>query len=155
MLLKKPDNMAEQIKKQQALSFGSEELNKLVFKLQSTSEPRKRYEYLLWLGKKLPLLPKESLRDSIKVKGCISQVYVLGSISKGKLFWQGYSDALITKGLLAFLIQGLNNLSPEEITNIDPKFIEATQLNKSLTQSRVNGFLNIFLKMQVQAHSFL
>jgi len=136
-------------------SFGSEELDKLVHKLRTTSEPRKRYEYLLWLGKSLPALPQESFNESIKVKGCISKVYVLGNLSKGKMSWNGYSDALITKGILAFLIKGLSNLSPEEVLNVNPKFIEATGLSKTLTQSRVNGFLNIFIKMKEQAHLLL
>ncbi len=140
---------------QGSMDFGSEELNKLVFKLQSSKEPRKRYEYLLWLAKSLSPLPKEFLNESIKVKGCISQVYVLGKISKGKLSWQGYSDALITKGMLALLIKGLNNLSPEEILAVDTKFIEATGLKSSLTPSRANGFLNIFLNMKKQASAFL
>ncbi len=136
-------------------NFGSQELNKLVYKLQSSKEARKRYEYLLWLAKSLPLLSEESFKEATKVKGCISQVYVLGKLSKGKIFWHGYSDALITKGMLAFLIKGLNNLSPKEVLAIEPKFIEATGLKSSLTPSRANGFLNIFLNMKEQANSFL
>ena len=74
---------------------------------------------------------------------------------EGKLYWEGYSDALITKGLLAFLIIGMNELTPEEVVNIDSKFIEDTGLKASLTPSRSNGFLNILLKMQSQANDFL
>ncbi len=138
-----------------ANNFGSDELNKIVTKLSSCAEPRKRYEYLLFLAKKLPTLPVESLTNSIKVKGCISQVYVCCDLKEGKLFWQGYSDALITKGMLSFLIKGLNNLSPSEVLEIDPSFINATGLSTSLTPSRANGFMNIFLKMRTQASSFL
>ena len=66
-----------------------------------------------------------------------------------------YSDALITKGLLAFLINGLNELTPNQVVEIDKKFIEDTGLKASLTPSRSNGFLNILLKMQSQANEFL
>ncbi|KGG15477.1 MULTISPECIES: SufE family protein [unclassified Prochlorococcus] len=135
-------------------NFGSDELNKIVAKLQSCSNPRIRYEYLLYLAKHLPSLPLESLNESSKVRGCISQVYVIGQLKNGKLFWEGYSDALITKGMLSFLIKGLNNLTPKEVLNIDPNFIPATGLSNSLTPSRVNGFMNIFLKMKSQAQSF-
>ena len=93
--------------------------------------------------------------ESDKVKGCISQVYVLGELVNGKLLWKGYSDALITRGMLALLIKGLNDLTPNEVLAIDPAFISATGLNKSLTPSRVNGFMNIFLRMKNQAVSFL
>ena len=133
------------------MNFGSEPLNKMVKKLQATSDSRRRYEYILWLAKKLPDLPDSARNDSIKVKGCISQVYVLSSINEGRLAWQGYSDALITRGLLAFLILGLENLTPEEVIAINPDFIQATGLQGSLTPSRANGFLNILLAMQTQA----
>ncbi len=135
--------------------FGSFELNKIVSKLSKCSDPRKRYEYLLFLAKKLPSLPSESLDNAIKVKGCISQVYVLGEIKDGRLFWKGFSDALITKGMLSLLIIGLNNLTPSEIVSIDPGFIPATGLSNSLTPSRVNGFMNIFLNMKAQANSYI
>ena len=132
--------------------FGSNILNEIVARLQSTNDKKKRYEYVLWLAKKLPELPEEFHQKSIKVQGCISQVYVFGKLDNGKIYWQGYSDALITKGLLALLIEGLNNLTPQEVLEINPGFIEATQLNASLTPSRANGFLNILKHMQAQAN---
>ena len=132
-------------------SFGSLVLDKMVNRLKSTDDPKRRYEYVLWLAKKLPQLPTELLLEKNKVKGCISQVYVSGELLEGKVIWRGYSDALITKGLLCLLIEGLNNLTPDEILEIDEAFIKETGLNSSLTPSRANGFLNIFLNMKSQA----
>ena len=132
-------------------TFGSASLDNLIERLQSTTDPKRRYEYILWLAKSLPALTEDLHLETTKVKGCISDVYVLGILSKGKITWKGYSDALITKGLLAFLIKGLNDLTPFEVLSIDEKFIEMTGLSKSLTPSRANGFLNIFLKMKAQA----
>ena len=132
-------------------TFGSKSLDNLIARLQSTSNPKRRYEYVLWLAKSLPILSKELHIETTKVKGCISEVYVLGELVNGKIQWKGYSDALITKGLLAFLIKGLNDLTPIEVLSINEGFIEMTGLSKSLTPSRANGFLNIFLKMKAQA----
>ena len=132
-------------------NYGSEALNAMIKKLKATSDSRRRYEYVLWLSKKLPDLPEELRTESVKVKGCISQVFVLGNIVEGRMQWQGYSDALITRGLLAFLIQGLNDLTPAEVGCINPEFLAATGLQGSLTPSRANGFLNIFMMMQTQA----
>ena len=135
-------------------TYGSESLDHLIERLQSTSDPKRRYEYILWLAKSLPVLTEDLHLETTKVKGCISEVYVLGILINGKIKWKGYSDALITKGLLAFLIKGLNDLTPFEVLSIDKKFIEMTGLSKSLTPSRANGFLNIFLKMKDQAKNF-
>ena len=132
-------------------TYGSDSLDNLIERLQSTSDPKRRYEYILWLGKNLPLLNEDLHLETNKVKGCVSEVYVLGTILNERIQWKGYSDALITKGLLAFLIKGLNDLTPYEVLSINEKFIEMTGLSKSLTPSRANGFLNIFLKMKTQA----
>ena len=133
------------------INYGSEALNKIVSRLEATKEAKKRYEYILWLAKKLSPIPAEIQDEKIKVKGCISQVYIIGKLTNGRINWHGDSDALITKGLLALLIQGLDNLTPDEILEIDPIFIKATGLNSSLTPSRANGFMNILLSMKSQA----
>ena len=130
-------------------------LNNLVDKLKNSEDPKRKYEYILWLGKKLEEPDSNILVPENKVKGCVSEVFVKASIHEGKVYWQGYSDALITKGLLAFLINGLNELTPKEVVNINKKILEETGLKASLTPSRSNGFLNILLKMQSQANEFL
>lgn len=132
-------------------STGSEALDRMVEKLGSTADPKRRYEYVLWLAKKLEPMPEEQQTEAIKVKGCVSQVFVQGRLDQGLMRWQGDSDALITKGLLALLIQGLDGLTPEQVQSMDPAFIAATGLQASLTPSRANGFLNILRTMQQQA----
>ncbi len=133
------------------MSTGSPALDRIVERLASSSDPRRRYEYVLWLAKKLAPLPEELRRDEYKVRGCVSQVYVVGSLQDGALHWQGDSDAAITKGLLALLIEAMEGLRPEQAAAIDPAFIAATGLQGSLTPSRANGFLNILKAMQQQA----
>ena len=130
-------------------------LSKLVEKLKRSEDPKRKYEFILWLGKKLKEPNRQFLVPENKVNGCVSEVFVKARIKNGKLYWEGYSDALITKGLLAFLIDGLSDLTPMEVININKNFIEETGLKASLTPSRSNGFLNILLKMQSQAKQFL
>ena len=83
-------------------------LFKLVDKLKKSDDPKRKYEYILWLGKKLEKPDNSIIIPENKVNGCVSEVYVKAFIQNGKLYWEGYSDALITKGLLSFLISGLN-----------------------------------------------
>ncbi len=135
-------------------STGSPALDRIVERLGSAADPKRRYEYVLWLAKRLEPLPDELRSEERKVRGCVSQVYVVGDLVEGKLHWQGDSDAQITKGLLALLIEGLEGLTPNQVVAIDPAFIAATGLQASLTPSRANGFLNILRAMQAQAAAF-
>ena len=135
------------------VSTGSPALDRIVDRLATTKDPKRRYEYVLWLAKKLEPLPEEFRNDAFKVKGCVSQVFVVGQLVEGKLHWQGDSDAAITKGLLALLIEGLEGMAPDQATNLDHAFIAATGLQASLTPSRANGFLNILKLMQSQARA--
>jgi cysteine desulfuration protein SufE len=135
------------------MSTGSPVLDRMVERLGGTTDPKRRYEYVLWLAKKLEPFPPDLRQDAFKVKGCVSQVYVVGRLQDGRLHWQGDSDAQITKGLLALLIEGMEGLTPEQAAAIEPTFIAATGLQASLTPSRANGFLNILKMMQAQARN--
>ncbi|MEM1281092.1 MAG: SufE family protein [Cyanobacteria bacterium P01_D01_bin.6] len=126
-------------------------IEKLVQRFQKAADPKRRYEQLLWLAKKLEDFPAEAKTEENKVKGCVSQVYVIASLEDGKIHYLGESDAQITKGLVAFLIRGMNGLTPQDVVNLSPDFIQETQLDVSLTPSRANGFYNIFKMMQAKA----
>jgi cysteine desulfuration protein SufE len=115
------------------MATGSEKLDQIVERLKTTSDPKRRYEYVLWLAKKLQPLPDDYRNDAFKVKGCVSQVFVVG--------------------LLALLIEGLEGLEPSAAAKLDPSFLAETGLQGSLTPSRANGFLNILKMMQAQAQA--
>ena len=133
------------------MATGSPALDRMVERLKASSDPKRRYEYVLWLAKKLEPLPEEFRQEAFKVKGCVSQVFVVGQLQGGRLHWQGDSDAAITKGLLALLIEGLEGLDPAQAANLDPAFVAETGLQASLTPSRANGFLNILAMMKARA----
>ena len=133
------------------MASGSAALDTIVAKLKGSSDPKRRYEYVLWLAKKLPAPPVDLNSESNRVRGCVSQVFVQPVVDGEVLHWQGDSDAQITKGLLALLIQGLDGLTPQQVMAVDPGFIAETGLAASLTPSRANGFLNILRHMQAQA----
>jgi cysteine desulfuration protein SufE len=129
-------------------------IDKMVKRFQRVSDPKRRYEQLLWFAKKLETFPEAEKTPENKVAGCVSQVYIIGQVEDGRICFQGDSDAQITKGLVALLISALNGLTPEEVVNLSPDFIKDTQLDVSLTPSRANGFYNIFKTMQQKAAAF-
>ena len=126
-------------------------IDKLVKRFQRVSDPKRRYEQLLWFAKKLEPFPEAEKTPENKVSGCVSQVYVIAHLEDNGVVFQGESDAQITKGLVALLISALNGLTPEAVVNLSPGFIKDTQLDVSLTPSRANGFYNIFKTMQQKA----
>jgi cysteine desulfuration protein SufE len=119
-------------------------LGQIIQKFQHISEPKRRYEYLLWFAKQLPPFPSDQKLSAHKVLGCASQVYITASLENSRVIFQGDSDSQITKGLVGLLIGGLNGSTPVEIMQLAPNFIQQTGLDISLTPSRVNGFYNIF-----------
>jgi cysteine desulfuration protein SufE len=127
------------------------QLAKIVERFQRRADPKQKYKQLLWYAQKLPPMPEAAKTEANKVKGCVSQVYVTATLKDGKVQYQGDSDAQLVKGLVAFLIEGLNDLPPAEIALVEPNFIEDTGLKVSLTPSRANGFFNIFQMMKQQA----
>jgi cysteine desulfuration protein SufE len=131
-----------------------EKLNRIVQRFKSRNDPKKRYEQLLWYAKKLEPMPESAKTSQNKVNGCVSQVYITADFQEGKVWYKGDSDAQLVKGLVAFLIEGLNGLTPTEILQVTPDFIEETGLKMSLTPSRANGFYNIFQTMQKKALGF-
>ncbi|MFB6274835.1 MAG: SufE family protein [Halothece sp.] len=129
-------------------------LDKIVQRFKRRSDPKQKYQQLLWYAKKLEEMPEEAKNPENKVSGCVSQVYITANLEDGKVHYLGDSDAQLVKGLVAFLIDGLNDLPPEEIINVPPDFIEETGLKVSLTPSRANGFYNIFQTMKKKALGF-
>jgi cysteine desulfuration protein SufE len=126
-------------------------LERIVQRFQQISEPKRRYEYLLYFAKHLPPFPNDQKIAAHRVLGCVSQVYVTASLEHGKVIFQGDSDAQLTKGLVGLLVEGLNGLTTAEIIQLKPDFIQQTGLDVSLTPSRANGFYNIFQTMQRRA----
>jgi cysteine desulfuration protein SufE len=126
-------------------------LAKIVQRFQRATDQKRRYEQLIWYGTKLQEFPEADKVPENKVAGCVSQVFVTATLKDGKVTYQGESDSQLTKGLVGLLIEGLNGLTPKEIIQLAPDFIQETGLNVSLTPSRANGFYNIFKTMQKKA----
>ncbi len=129
-------------------------LAKIVSRFKRKTDPKQKYQQLLWYANKLEPMAEDAKNANNKVHGCVSQVFITADLTDGKITYYGDSDAQLVKGLVGLLINGLNGLSPQEILQITPDFIEETGLNVSLTPSRANGFYNIFKMMQKKAMGF-
>jgi len=106
------------------------------------------YETLLQLGTKLPLLDPKYQTSETRVFGCQSTVFLHSKIQENKIFFEGFSDALITKGILQLLITLFNGLAPEEIIQSNLSVLKELNLPQILSPSRANGLNAIFKRMQ-------
>lgn len=128
------------------------ELAKIVTAFQMVPDPKVKYAQLLAYGQKLAPLPAADHTDAHKVRGCVSQVWVVPDLrADGTLHWSADSDSALTKGLAALLVLGLSGSPPDAVARLAPDWITSLGLAQSLTPSRNNGFLNMFKLMQTQA----
>src|SRR5690349_3092027 len=100
------------------------------------STPQMKYEKIIELGRALPHFPAEFKTDCRRVSGCQSQMYLHASFREGKMYFQAYSEALISAGLAALLLTVYHNESPEVILSCPPQFLEDLGIHGSLSPSR-------------------
>ncbi|XP_022752990.1 sufE-like protein 1, chloroplastic/mitochondrial [Durio zibethinus] len=131
-------------------------LHEIVKLFQSVEEPKAKYEQLIFYGKNLKPLDTQFKTKENKVEGCVSQVWVRAYIDKDKnVIYEADSDSVLTKGLAALLVNGLSGRPVQEILRVSPDFAVLLGLQRSLTPSRTNGFLNMLKLMQRKALELL
>ncbi|MBQ8660724.1 MAG: SufE family protein [Alphaproteobacteria bacterium] len=111
-----------------------------------------KYRYIIELGEKLPPLAQEFHAEEWKVRGCQSQVWLVPHRENGRLRFEGDSDAMIVKGLIAIVLMIYNDKSPEEIKSIAVDDIFAKLgLAEHLSPSRRNGLISMTEKIRCYA----
>ena len=102
-----------------------------------------KYEYLIDLGKKLPLIDAQYKTDAHLIRGCQSQVWLRAELQDGVVGFTADSDAVITKGIIALLVRVLAGQKAEDIAAADLYFIDAIGLQEHLSPTRANGLVNM------------
>ncbi len=107
-----------------------------------------KYEYIIELGKSLPVIDPEHKTDEFKIKGCQSQVWLTAEMNNGKVFYKADSDAVITKGIIALLIRVMSGRKPQEIAEADFDFVNQIGMREHLSPNRSNGLTSMINYMK-------
>lgn len=110
-----------------------------------------KYEYIIELGKELPIISSELKTKERLIDGCQSQVWLDANIVDGKVQFTADSDAIITKGIIGLLIRVYNNETADEILKNEPFFIQEIGLQEHLSPTRSNGLASMVKNIKLLA----
>lgn len=113
-----------------------------------------RYEYMIDLGKSLPLIDDQYKTEDNIIKGCQSKVWVHAKMEDGKIIFTADSDAIITKGIIAILIRVFSNQQPKDIIEADTGFIDKIGLKEHLSPTRANGLVSMIKQLKMYAIAY-
>ena len=113
-----------------------------------------KYSYLIELGNDLKELDPKDKNDQHLIKGCQSKVWLVPEFKDGKIYFQGESDAVIVKGLVALLLRVVSGKTPKELMENDLHFIDAIGLKQHLSPTRSNGLLAMIKQIKLYAVAY-
>ena len=113
-----------------------------------------RYEYMIDLGKSLPLISEEHKTEDNIIKGCQSKVWVHAGLEDDRLVFTADSDAIITKGIIAILIRVFSNQPPKAILEAQTDFIDQIGLKEHLSPTRANGLVSMIKQINMYAVAY-
>ncbi|AWA29369.1 Fe-S metabolism protein SufE [Flavobacterium magnum] len=113
-----------------------------------------RYQYLIDLGKTLPLIDPQYKTDDNLIRGCQSKVWLHADEADGRIVFTADSDAILTKGIIAILIRTFSNQKPSDILEADTRFIDDIGLKEHLSPTRANGLVSMIKQIKLYALAF-
>ena len=113
-----------------------------------------KYNYIIELGKELPLIDPQYKTEEFLISGCQSQVWLHPEMRDGKLFFSADSDAIITKGIVNLLIRVLSGHTPQEILDNDLSYLDVIGLKDHLSPTRSNGLASMIKQMKLYALAY-
>lgn len=132
----------------------SEIENQIVEEFELFDEWSEKYQYIIELGQKLPVLDDKYKTEENKIKGCQSSVWLNSYEKDGRIFFEADSDSTFVKGEIALLIRVLSGQPAEEIVKTDLEFIDKIGLRQHIAVTRANGLANMIKQMKLYAVAF-
>jgi len=113
-----------------------------------------KYNYIIELGKDLPMIDPQFKTEEFLISGCQSQVWLHPEEKEGKLYFSADSDAIITKGIVNLLIRVLSGHTPQEILDNDLSYLDTIGLKNHLSPTRSNGLASMIKQIKLYALAY-
>lgn len=110
-----------------------------------------RYEYIIELGKSLPIIDTEYKLDENLIKGCQSKVWMFSELEKDTVKFTADSDAILTKGIVALLLRVYSGQKPIDILESNTDFLDKIGLKEHLSPTRANGLVSMIKQIKMYA----
>lgn len=128
--------------------------NEIVEEFAMFEDWEERYQYMIDLGKTLPLIQEQYKTEDNIIKGCQSKVWVHANMAEDKIEFTADSDAIITKGIIAILIRAFSNQHPKAILEANTDFIDKIGLKEHLSPTRANGLVSMIKQLKLYAIAY-
>ena len=132
----------------------SEIESKIVAEFSMFEDWMDKYNYLIELGRTLPLIDEKYKTDQYVISGCQSKVWLHAAFQNGQVIFTADSDAIITKGIINLLVRVLSNHTPDEILSSNMDFVDQIGLKEHLSPTRSNGLTSMIKQMKLYALAF-
>ena len=110
-----------------------------------------RYQYIIDLGKSLPIIESKFKLEENLIKGCQSKVWLYSELENDMIKYSADSDAILTKGIAALLIRVYSGQKPNDILTAETRFIDEIGLKEHLSPTRANGLVSMIKQIKLYA----
>ncbi|TXD83732.1 SufE family protein [Subsaximicrobium wynnwilliamsii] len=128
--------------------------NEIIDEFDMFEDWEERYQYMIDLGKSLPLIAEQYKTEDNIIKGCQSRVWVHADLEGDKVLFTADSDAIITKGIIAILIRTFSDQHPKAIIEANTDFIDKIGLKEHLSPTRANGLVSMIKQLKMYAIAY-
>ena len=113
-----------------------------------------KYNYLIEMGRSVPLIDETQKTDANLIVGCQSRVWLSSEYRDGLIYFTADSDAVITKGIAFLLIRVFSGHTPTEIVEAETNFLDKIGLKEHLSPTRSNGLLSMVKQIKLYAFAY-
>jgi len=132
----------------------NETINQIIKEFNQFDDWMDKYNYLIEMGRSVPLIDESQKTDANLIVGCQSRVWLGAEYKDGLIYFTADSDAVITKGIAYLLIRVFSGHTPAEIIETETTFLDLIGLKEHLSPTRSNGLLSMVKQIKLYAFAY-